>query len=187
MVQTLGAPELLTTVVVPSSEGDVTQRLIVLEDTLSLCPRLPETSRDQLYPLDVFFHYETQNYKTLLQGLRDDLQLLRLQAQGQVTLSEDLLEIRSALASDQIPAAWLSRTIPSTDSVTTWIRALPQKLGRLMGYLERELSDHSYDLSTFLHPGQFLQATLQDYARRQFKNAECLQYQAQVRMAVEVL
>ncbi|XP_048242736.1 dynein heavy chain domain-containing protein 1-like [Haliotis rufescens] len=180
MVQATGAPELLLQVLHPPKSTTVSTdplipQLIALTQN---CPTLPETSREQIYPIDIFLHYEITGFRDLVSQVQSDLNLLLKKARGEVALTEQVTQLFDDVCNDRVPSAWLKETFPSCSSLKQWLRELPVRMAGVVAYLKK--TPAMCNLSHFLRPDRFLDAVLQTYARKQFKDINKFHLQVQV-------
>jgi hypothetical protein len=80
----MGKSDSATFLAISYREVSVDSKLPSLMSTVQKCTSLPETSKNQMYPIDVFTHYEVEGYKTLMQTVQSDLTLLQRRSKGEI-------------------------------------------------------------------------------------------------------
>ena len=181
MVQVIGAPELFNRVTIGTSaaviakEGLIPQYISIVQSL----PLLPETNRNQMYPVDVFFHYEAEGYKSLITTMSNDLSLLQRKARGEIQPSSELNDVIYAINRNIVPTSWTNQGFQSARNVTDWLKEMSIRLKVLKSYI---LDDKpaTYNLSVFLRPDRFLEAVKQTYARKQFKQFDSIDFSVEV-------
>ena len=184
IIQVTGAPELFQQVIAtPPKMGWYAEAVI---PTLTTClqdlPELPETRRNQVYPLDIFLHYEVEGYKTLIQTIQSDVFLLQRRARGEIMLSNRYAEVIEALSQDRVPKAWICQTFPSKSTLGQWMNSLAVRIQTLTSYVNNPTDTPSYNLSAFLRPDRFLEAVKQTYARTHFVDVNLVSFDSQVKL-----
>ena len=185
MVQVIGAPELFIRVTTGNSSA-VLSRDQLIPQYLSLLqnlPIMPETNRNQVYPVDVCLHYEVVGYNNLVAKISSDLNLLQRRAKGEILPDSNMDEVVLSLNRNAVPKSWTSQSFPSTLSLSDWMNELPVRMKILKSYIMDE-KPATYNLSVFLRPDRFLESVKQTYARRQFKDIDCIELQVEVSLLV---
>lgn len=182
MIQVIGAPELLLRVntAISYREVSVDSKLPSLISTVQKCTSLPETTKNQMYPIDVFTHYEVEGYKTLMQTVQSDLTLLQRRSKGEILTTPPYDDVIHSLNRDKVPEMWLNQTFPSCTSLTKWIKELPVKIQNISS-LVNDPSPTAYNLSMFLRPDRFIEAIKQTFARKHFVDINSVEFELQVR------
>lgn len=183
MIQVIGAPELLLRVNTAISYREVSVDSILpsLISTLQKCSVLPETNKNQMYPIDVFTHYEVEGYKTIIQTVQSDLSLLQRRSKGEIITPSHYDDVIHSMNRDRVPQLWLAQTFPSCSSLTKWIKELPVKI-QIMSALVNDPSPVAYNLSMFLRPDRFIEAIKQTFARKHFVDINSVEFELQVRI-----
>ena len=181
MVQVIGAPELFIRVSTGNSSAVLSRDQLIPHflSILQNLPIMPETDRNQVYPVDVCLHYEVVGYNNLVKKITSDLNLLQRRARGEILPDSNMDEMVLALNKNTIPSSWISQTFPSTLSLSDWMNELPIRMKTLKSYIMDE-KPATYNLSVFLRPDRFLESVKQTYARRQFKDIDCIELQVEV-------
>ncbi|XP_052095798.1 dynein heavy chain domain-containing protein 1-like isoform X11 [Mytilus californianus] len=181
MIQVIGAPELLLRVNTAISYREVSVDSILpsLISTLQKCAVLPETNKNQMYPIDVFIHYEVEGYKTLIQTVQSDLSLLQRRSKGEILTPPHYDDVIHSMNRDRVPQLWLAQTFPSGSSLTKWIKELPVKI-QIISSLVNDPSPVAYNLSMFLRPDRFIEAIKQTFARKHFVDINSVEFELQV-------
>lgn len=186
MVQVIGAPELFNRVTIGTSaaviarEGLIPQYISMVRNL----PLLPETNKNQMYPIDIFFHYEAEGYKQLIETVTNDLSLLQRKAKGEIQPSHELNDVIYAINRNMVPSSWTNQGFQSARNIADWLKELSIKFKVLRSYI---LEDRpaTYNLSVFLRPDRFLEAVKQTYARKQFKQFDSIQFNVEVSFSFE--
>ncbi|CAL1542045.1 unnamed protein product [Lymnaea stagnalis] len=183
LVQATGAPELLLDAISSTSTLKPEPSCIIstLLGHLAACPILPDTSIDQIMPLDAFFCQEVMGYKELVQIVANDLSLIKRAVSGEISLTTNMSGILEAICHDQVPTSWLIKTFPTSPSVDLWLKELSTR----MIYVNHCLSQCPPVLSLhmFLRPDRLFKVVMQTYAQKNFKdiNEVILEYQVMPR------
>ena len=182
MIQVIGAPELLLRVntAISYREVSVDSVLPSLISTVQKCTTLPETNKNQMYPIDVFIHYEVEGYKSLIQTVQSDLNLLHRRSKGEVMTNQKYDDVIHSLNRDRVPEIWLSQTFPSCSSLTKWVKEIPIKIQHIIS-LVQDPSPVAFNLSMFLRPDRFIEAVKQTFARKHFVDINSVEFELQVR------
>jgi hypothetical protein len=182
MVQVIGAPELFNHVTMGTSTA-VISREVVIPQYISMVqnlPLLPDTNKNQVYPMDIFLHYEAEGYRRLIEKISNDLSLLQRKAKGEILPSPELNEVIYCINRNTVPMSWTSQCFQSEGSISDWLKELAVKLKELRSYI-LESKPASYNLSVFLRPDRFLESVKQTYTRKQFKDIDCVEFKVEVR------
>lgn len=181
MVQVIGAPELFnrvtlgTSTAVISREGLIPQYITRIQNL----PLLPETSKNQMYPIDTFLHFEADGYKKLIGKVTNDLSLLQRKSKGEILPSSELNDIIYAINRNTVPPSWTNQSFQSAKNISDWLRELSVKLKLLRSYILED-KPPTYNLSVFLRPDRFLESVKQTYARKQFKQLDTIEFNVEV-------
>ncbi|ESP00380.1 hypothetical protein LOTGIDRAFT_173233 [Lottia gigantea] len=176
MIQVIGAPELF---LISRNSQTTNQSAILISQLLEMLqdlPKLPLTSKDEIYPLDIYFHYEVEGYKKLIEKITSDLTLISKEVKGDITLTSDLAEVKKSLLTDEVPLLWKLRSKSLTIKQT--LQELKEKLQTLKRYLDKFPA--CVNLCVFFHPERLFDVLLQQYARKQFKDVSDLKLEFQV-------
>ena len=181
MVQVMGAPELFIRVTTGNNSAVLSRDQLIPHylSILQNLPMMPETDRNQVYPIDVCLHYEVVGYNSLVSKINSDLNLLQRRAKGEILPDSSMDEVVLALNKNSVPTSWTSQGFPSTVSLSNWLNELPIKMKTLKSYIMDE-KPATYNLSVFLRPDRFLESVKQTYARGQFKDIDCIDLQVEV-------
>ena len=182
MVQVIGAPELFIRVTTGNSSA-VLSRDQLIPQYLSLLqnlPTMPDTNRNQVYPVDACLHFEVVGYNDLIAKITSDLNLLQRRAKGEILPDSNMDDVVLSLNKNTVPPSWTAQSFPSTMNLSDWMNELPIRMKILKSYIMDE-KPATYNLSAFLRPDRFLESVKQTYARRQFKDIDCIALQVEVR------
>ncbi|KAH3716350.1 hypothetical protein DPMN_059071 [Dreissena polymorpha] len=181
MVQVIGAPELFSRVTANYGSMMIAREALIPQyiALVQALPMLPETDRNQYMPLDVFLHYEAEGYRRLIDTIMLDLNLLLHKARGEILPSPELNQVIYAINRNTVPASWSSEGFQTGMGLNGWFRELAVRLRYLRSYLLEE-RPATYCLSVFLRPDRFLEAVKQTYARKQFKDIDCIEFKVEV-------
>ena len=181
IVQVIGAPELFTRVSIGTQNLTLTQDSVfpIAWDSVQKLPKLPDTHKNHVSPVDTFVHFEVEGYKRLLEKVQSDMGEVQRASKGEAVPPKTLQGVIQGLNYDQVPKAWLSLTFPSCICLTQWIKDLPTKLQTISSYvLERP---GVYNVASFLRPDRFFEAVKHQYARKHFKEVDSIHLEIQVR------
>ena len=182
MVQVLGAPELFlrvtsgTSNAVLSKDAAVPQYIAMLQNF----PLIPETNKNQVYPIDIFLHYEAEGYRKLLERISTDLNLLQRKSKGEILPSSEMNTVIYCINRNTVPSSWTNQTFQSSLKISDWLTELSGKISLLREYILGQ-KPATYNLSAFLRPDRFLESVKQTYARRQFKDIDFIEFNVEVR------
>lgn len=181
MVQVVGAPELFNRVTMGTSAAVISRELAIPQyiNMVQNLPLLPETNKNQVYPVDIFLHYEAEGYKKLIETITNDLTLLQKKAKGEILPSPELNEVIYSINRNTVPMSWTSCGFQSARTISDWLNELSVKLKVLRSYV-LESKPATYNLSVFLRPDRFLESVKQTYARKQFKDIDCVEFKVEV-------
>ncbi|KAJ8313861.1 hypothetical protein KUTeg_008422 [Tegillarca granosa] len=183
MVQVIGAPELFLRVTTAYDSTVIAADTVLIPQLITSIqkfPVLPETNKTQVYPLDVFFHFEVEGFRTLIQNIQSDLGLIQRRAKGEIQPANHLDSVIIALNTGKVPEAWLKQTFPSYKNVKQWVNELSTKIQMLTTYVREPTSCSIYILSNFLRPDRFLEAIKHTYARKHFKDVNNIEMEIQM-------
>ena len=181
MVQVIGAPELFNRVTMATPTAVVARDAAISQYLLTIqnLPQLPETNKNQVYPIDVFLHYEVEGYNKLIERVTHDLILLQRKSRGEILPSPQLNEVIYSINRNVVPLSWTQQSFQSARTVSDWLRDLSIKLKTLRSYILEEKAP-AYNLSVFQRPDRFLESVKQTYARRQFKDIDNIEFNVEV-------
>nr|XP_022307449.1 dynein heavy chain domain-containing protein 1-like isoform X4 [Crassostrea virginica] len=180
IVQVIGAPELFTRVTIGTQNLTLTPDSVfpIVWASVQKLPKLPDTHKNHVSPVDTFVHFEVEGYKRLLEKVQSDMGVVQRASKGEAVPPQTLQGVIQGLNYDQVPKAWLSLTFPSCICLTQWIKDLPTKLQTISSYvLERP---GVYNVASFLRPDRFFEAVKHQYARKHFKEVDSIQLEIQV-------
>ncbi|CAG5130195.1 unnamed protein product [Candidula unifasciata] len=170
LIQTVGEPEFLLSTQKLSGDPAFCQAMSVIssmQDILSACPELPETSLTQIVPLYSFFSQEVAAFKELLQSVQNDLHVLNKAANGLITLTPKMQFMLQDICNDDIPATWLQTTFATCSSLKSWILELPTRISYVKNCWVQ--CPVILSLNMFLRPDKLLWAILKTFAQQDFK------------------
>lgn len=181
IVQVIGAPELFTRVTVADESLTLTPDSVfpMVWAAVQKLPKLPDTHKNHVSPVDAFIHFEVEGYKRLLEKLHSDLAVVQRATKGETVAPQTLQGVILGLNSDQVPKAWLSLTFPSCICLSQWIKELPTRLNTISTYVSERPG--VYNVASFLRPDRFFEAVKHQYARKHFKEVNFIQLEVQVR------
>lgn len=181
MVQVIGAPELFNHVTMGTSSAVIARELAIPQyaSMVQNLPLLPDTNKNQVYPIDVFLHYEAEGYRSLIETITNDLNLLQRKARGEILPSPELNEVIYAINRNIVPVSWTKDGFQSARNISEWLKKLSFKLKCLRTYI-LDSKPATYNLSVFLRPDRFLESVKQTYARKQFKDIDCVEFKVEV-------
>ncbi|KAK6166840.1 hypothetical protein SNE40_023452 [Patella caerulea] len=179
MVHVTGAPELfMKQNTLFSSHQNLETLIPQLLDILQDLPRLPLTSKDEINPMDIYFHYEVVGYKTLIKQMTAELNLILREVKGEIVVSKDLFDVKNSLSNDELPKSWVKDFCLSGMGLRVFVKELNLKMKMLKTYLDK--LPPSVNLSVFLRPDRFMDVVLQHHARKYFKEVTDLKVDVQV-------
>ena len=184
IVQVIGAPELFTRVTIGTQNLTLTPDSVfpIVWASVQKLPKLPDTHKNHVSPVDTFIHFEVEGYKRLLEKVQSDMGVVQRASKGEAVPPQTLQGVIQGPNYDQVPKAWLSLTFPSCICLTQWIKDLPTKLQTISSYvLERP---GVYNVASFLRPDRFFEAVKHQYARKHFKEVDSIQLEIQVKITV---
>lgn len=158
IVQVIGAPELFTRVTIGTQNLTLTPDSVfpIVWASVQKLPKLPDTHKNHVSPVDTFVHFEVEGYKRLLEKVQSDMGVVQRASKGEAVPPQTLQGVIQGLNYDQVPKAWLSLTFPSCICLTQWIKDLPTKLKTISSYvLERP---GVYNVASFLRPDRLFEA-----------------------------
>lgn len=187
MVQVIGAPELFNRVTLGTSTAVISQETCIPHfiSLVQNLPLLPETNKNQMYPIDIFLHYEAEGYKKLIETVTTDLSLLLQKSRGEIQPSEEMNDVIYAINRNMVPASWTNQGFPSSRNISDWLKEFAAKLKVLRSYILED-KPATYNLSVFLRPDRFLESVKQTYARKQFKQFDSIEFNVEVGMLILV-
>uniref|UniRef100_A0A8W8M9M4 AAA+ ATPase domain-containing protein n=1 Tax=Magallana gigas TaxID=29159 RepID=A0A8W8M9M4_MAGGI len=180
IVQVIGAPELFTRVTVADESLTLTPDSVfpMVWAAVQKLPKLPDTHKNHVSPVDAFIHFEVEGYKRLLEKLHSDLNVVQRASKGETVAPQTLQGVILGLNLDQVPKAWLSLTFPSCICLSQWIKELPTRLNTISTYVSERPG--VYNVASFLRPDRFFEAVKHQYARKHFKEVNSIQLEVQV-------
>ena len=158
--------------------------LASLLETINDLPELPITDRDQMYPLQTFYHHEVAGYKEIVKTIGSDITTLLQVVKSETALSTNLSEVLHTLNDQCVPHSWMSQNYPSCPGLTQWLYELHTKMNQLCDYMKKDASVECYNLAVFNRPVWFLQTALQTQARKEFK--PLYEYKIEIQVTTEI-
>ena len=137
IVQVIGAPELFTRVTIGTQNLTLTPDSVfpIVWASVQKLPKLPDTHKNHVSPVDTFVHFEVEGYKRLLEKVQSDMGVVQRASKGEAVPPQTLKGVIQGLNYDQVPKAWLLLTFPSCICLTQLIKDLPTKLQTISSYV----------------------------------------------------
>ncbi|KAK9808985.1 hypothetical protein WJX72_007373 [[Myrmecia] bisecta] len=144
---------------------------MVLDD---LVERLPEQFDmedirgrvEELSPYVMVAIQESERINVLLATMKRSLAELDLGLKGDLTMSEPMERLMTALADDAVPGSWALLAYPSLRPLGSWLLNLLQRVAQLTDWTADMGVPKSVWLSGLFNPQSFLTAVMQTTARR---------------------
>eukprot|EP00891_Asterochloris_glomerata_P002883 jgi/Astpho2/2883/Aster-01037 len=140
---------------------------MVLDDLVERLPELFDMEEirgrvDEITP----YVMESERMNMLLSSMKQSLAELDLGLKGDLTMSEPMEKLMSALANDTVPASWVNLAYPSLRPLGSWLLNLLQRVTQLAEWTADLGVPKSVWLSGLFNPQSFLTAVMQTTARR---------------------
>jgi dynein heavy chain len=108
---------------------------------------------------------EVDRFNTLLNKMRNTLQLLIKAIQGFALMSQDLDNMYYSLLNNQVPKNWEDVSYLSLKPLASWLRDMKERVEFMSSWL-RHGTPNAYWISGFFFPQGFLTGVLQTHARK---------------------
>ena len=181
-MRVIGAPELISVPLELSNNKaeNILQNVLATLDTF---PEFPKTNPDAFYPIELFLHQEALIARDLIGQLKEEARHLLAVAQGKFcTTHADQVSLLS-ISQHQVPVSWYRQTFPACISLPKWVTLLRKKMTLISEYAAASSQGQvpvTFDLGAFYRPDRLLQAVLQNYVRREFKDLHTCRLEVQV-------
>ena len=169
LVKTYGSPDvLLLSLDVSYKRAEL--YLQEIDSVLRALPEIPAERSNSFYPIDAYFNHERFLYKDTIHQIKSDVALLQKVVSGNICINSETRELLDLLSVEEVPPLWVRNSFSPGISVKRWIHGFSRMIQLFSGYINEEEPTITYNLAAFHRPEQFLQATLQTYARKEFKD-----------------
>jgi len=143
----------------------------VLDDIMEKLPEpfVMEDIADRIEdrtPFTNVFMQEIERMNMLLKEIRRSLAELDLGLKGDLTISEAMEKLMSALYDDKVPFVWEKRAYPSLRPLGSWLQNLLERIKQLTDWTADLLLPRVTWLSGLFNPQSFLTAVMQTTARK---------------------
>ena len=136
---------------------------------------------DDMGPYQNVFLQECERLNVLLDTMTRTLQELDLGFRGELTMSDSMEAVQSALFLDQVPGAWFKVAFPSLRGLSLWLQSLSQRVAQLQEWTG---APSDIPLVTWItglfNPQSFLTAIMQVTAQAQALELDKLTIQTEV-------
>ena len=122
---------------------------------------------DEMGPYQNVFIQEMDIMNVLLAEIRRSIKELQLGFAGELTMSEPMEDLMTALYMDRVPASWAKRGWPSLKSLGSWVKNFSDRLFQLEEWMNNpsEIPKVTW-LSGLVNPTSFLTAICQVTAQK---------------------
>jgi dynein heavy chain len=129
--------------------------------------------------MNTVLQQESIRYNKLLSVIRTSLNDLNRALRGEMVMTESLETMGAALYNNIVPTFWANHAYPSLMSLSSWISDLLQRLNFINHWVNHGIPNVFW-ISGFFFPQAFLTGTLQNFARKQQKPIDQIQFSFQV-------
>ena len=126
----------------------------------------PGDGSETISPYAMVVIQEAERMNRLLAEIRRSLKELDLGLKGDLTMSEPMESVMSALANDRVPHGWERLAYPSLRGLGSWLVNLLARVQQLQEWSAEMALPSSVWLSGLFNPQSFLTAVMQTTARR---------------------